>query len=131
MDWQPIGERVLQNYEFLKRLTRTRSVAKRSKLLKDASCEELLAIVEIATNILKGKFCLKPRQKRKLIPFANYIRKTARLRSEKSARQYFSQTGGQAAIFGALLAPVLIEAAQYLISKVAGNDSEKINFTSD
>uniref|UniRef100_A0A183C7L2 Integrase catalytic domain-containing protein n=1 Tax=Globodera pallida TaxID=36090 RepID=A0A183C7L2_GLOPA len=48
-----------------------------------AGCEELLTLVEICLNILNGSFCLTNKQKQKIAPFANFIRKLARARSEK------------------------------------------------
>jgi hypothetical protein len=119
---QAVGERILKNFDFLKQLSRLKSEQKRNHLLKNATCDELLAIVEIATNILKGGFCLTKRQRNKLTPFAQYIRKIAKLRSERGARKYFNnQQGGQVGILSALLAPVLVEAAQHLISKISGD----------
>lgn len=114
-----IGQRVLENYDFLKRLSKIRSEKKKDRVLASASCEELLTIIEIAANILKGAFCLSARQKQKLLPFADYIRKLGRARTEKSARNLLiNQKGGNAAIIGSLLAPIVVEATSQLISKI-------------
>ena len=118
---QAVGQRVLNNYAFLKKLAKTKSMKKRRHLLENANCDELLALTEISSNILAGSFCLTKQQKSRLTPHSAYIRKLARLRSEKTARRFVkNQTGGQA-ILGALLAPILVEAAHHLISSVIDN----------
>ncbi|KAL3108860.1 hypothetical protein niasHT_015036 [Heterodera trifolii] len=77
---QTVGQRVLDNYEYLKSLGRTTSHKKRRHLLSTADCEELLTLVEICLNLLNGSFCLTRKQKQKLLPFANTIRRLARVR---------------------------------------------------
>ncbi|KAL3112588.1 hypothetical protein niasHT_018599 [Heterodera trifolii] len=77
---QTVGQRVLDNYEYLKSLGRTTSHKKRRHLLSTAGCEELLTLVEICLNLLNGSFCLTRKQKQKLLPFANTIRRLARRR---------------------------------------------------
>ncbi|KAL3112524.1 hypothetical protein niasHT_018730 [Heterodera trifolii] len=72
--------RVLDNYEYLKSLGSTTSHKKRRHLLSSAGCEELLTLVEICLNLLNGSFCLTRKQKQKLLPFANTIRRLARRR---------------------------------------------------
>ncbi|KAL3093511.1 hypothetical protein niasHT_027818 [Heterodera trifolii] len=88
---QTVGQRVLDNYEYLKSLGRTTSHKKRRHLLSSADCEELLTLVEICLNLLNGSFCLTRKQKQKLLPFANTIRRLARVRSEQSARKLILQ----------------------------------------
>jgi hypothetical protein len=112
-----IGSGILDNYDFLNRLAKTKSEKKKSALLEKASCDELLAITEICVNILKSKFCLTPSQKRRLVPFANFVRKLSRVRSERSARRVVQSGGGPA--LAAILFPILREAAQLLISKIS------------
>src|SRR4051812_10116212 len=103
---KPVGPRVLNNFNFLKRLAKTKSRKKQQKFIKEANAEELLSIVEICTNILNSNFNLNKRQKSKLIPYANYIRKLARTRSEKTARNLV-QTGDGPLAIAAVLIPVL------------------------
>lgn len=127
---QIIGERVLDNYDFLKKVARCRSEKKRMDLLHNATSNELLALIEISSNILKGNFCLTSKQKKRISPYASYLRELSRIRSEKGAKRFVrNQKGGQA-VLGALLAPILVEAAHHLISKIAG-DGEKVNSTTD
>lgn len=119
---KPVGERVLKNYAFLKKLGKTHSAKLQKSLLQNANCDELLCLTEICSNILSGNFDLTRKQREKLHPFAHFIRKLARARSECGARKIvLNQQGGQVGVIGALLAPILVEAAQHLITKVAGN----------
>ncbi|KAL3087172.1 hypothetical protein niasHS_005411 [Heterodera schachtii] len=101
---QTVGQRVLDNYEYLKVLGRTTSHKKRRHLLSSAGCEELLTLVEICLNLLNGSFCLTRKQKQKLLPFANTIRRLARVRSEQSARKLIlqqpQQEGARAGVGG-------------------------------
>ncbi|KAL3106022.1 hypothetical protein niasHT_025813 [Heterodera trifolii] len=102
--------RVLDNYEYLKSLGSTTSHKKRRHLLSSAGCEELLTLVEICLNLLNGSFCLTRKQEQKLLPFANTIRRLARVRSEQSARKLILQQQPQqegGSLFAPLLAPIL------------------------
>ncbi|KAL3084403.1 hypothetical protein niasHS_008558 [Heterodera schachtii] len=89
---QKIGERVVHNYDYLKKLGKTTSEKKRRHLLNSAGCEELLALVEICLNVLNGNFCLSTKQKQRLAPFAKDIRQLARVRSERGARKLLPDT---------------------------------------
>ncbi|KAL3118844.1 hypothetical protein niasHT_008191 [Heterodera trifolii] len=89
---QEIGERVVHNYDYLKKLGKTTSEKKRRHLLNSAGCEELLALVEICLNVLNGNFCLSSKQKQRLAPFAKDIRQLARVRSERGARKLLPDT---------------------------------------
>ena len=112
---QVIGPRVLENYSFLRKIAKSKSDRKRLSALRNANRDELLALVEVCSNILSSNFNLTTRQKKKIVPFANYIRKLARIRSESGARKIIVQTG--AGIFlPSLLIPVIAEATRYLIS---------------
>ena len=119
---QVIGQRVLDNYGYLKALGKTTSNKKRRHLLHSAGGEELLSLVEVCLNILNGSFCLTRKQKQKLLPFASCVRKLARVRREESARKLVQdqlhQNGGS--LFAPLLAPILIEAARYLLRRGDG-----------
>lgn len=122
---QTVGPLILQNFGFLRKIARTKSDKKLRKLLNGATRDQLLALVETSSNILKG-FRLTQRQRQRLLPFAPTIRKLSRVRSERGARKIVQQTGGAVpvAVFASLLAPVLVEAAGHLISKIANrNDS--------
>ena len=110
-----VGPRVIANLRFLKRLARSTSEKQRWRILRDASCDELLSLVEICTNVLNSNFCLTQRQKEKLKPFAVLVRQISRVRSESGARQIVQK--GNGFFFGSLLLPIITEAARYLLTK--------------
>lgn len=111
---QTIGPRVLSNLTFLKRLARSSSEKKRWRILKEASCDELLSLVEVCTNILNSNFCLTPRQKENLQPFAPLVRQISRVRSSRGARQVIQR--GNGVFLASLLLPIITEAARYLFA---------------
>jgi hypothetical protein len=113
---QPIGSSVKQNFNFLKRLCRSTSDRQRWRLLSSASKEQLLAIVEICSNILSNDFLLLESQRSKIIPHADLIRAVSRKRTERSARKVLRQHG-TGAFFGALLAPIIAETFRYFLTK--------------
>lgn len=118
---QPIGDRVLRNFNFLKACARTRNADKRDKLLSNASGDELLSLVECAFNLLNSNFTLKPRQKRKLYPHVNWVRSLGRVRSEKSARKMVQGGGAIPSILASLLVPIIVEVGRSLLNKKNGS----------
>ena len=82
-----IGQNILNNHIFLKKLAKTSSDRKRTRLLRLATSEELLSIIEIAYNILKNRFPLTKRQRSLLIPHADIIRKIGRVRTERGVKK--------------------------------------------
>ena len=110
-----VGPRVLENYKFLQDITKTKSIKKRSAIIKNASPNELLTIVEVAKNILSSNFPLTGRQKNRLLPFVDSIRKISRARSKLGTRK-FIQNGNGLNIIPSLLLPIIVEAAKHLIT---------------
>ena len=117
---QVVGPRILENYSFLRKISKSKSDSKRLNALRNASSDELLALVEICSNILSSNFNLTTRQKKKIVPFANYIRKLSRIRSESGARKFVVQKGS-GLFLPSLLIPVIAEAARYIISSQLDN----------
>lgn len=115
MSKQTVGDLIITNINFLKKICKTKSEKKTKNYLREASKEELLSLVEICSNILCSNFKLKNYQKKKLISYANFVRKLGRARSEKGARVIVQK--GNGFIFSALLAPIIAETARYLIKK--------------
>jgi hypothetical protein len=111
-----IGPRVLENYTFLKKIATSKSTKRRLSLLRNASTDELLCLVEVASNLLKkdSKFPLTERHKNKLTPHIDYLRKLARIRSEKGARRIVQE--GNGLFFPSLLIPIIGEAARLLLT---------------
>jgi hypothetical protein len=122
---RPVGPSVYRNYQFLKTIGATKSEKKRQKLLKHATRDELLSIVEVAHNLLaidkkthKPRYHLNSRQLNRLVPFAETVRKISKTRTEHGARRQI-QSGGAAGALIPLLAPILIEVARSIISSAA------------
>ena len=113
---QKVGPRILENYNFLRHISRTSSEKNRLKAVRGASRDEVLALVEVCSNILASNFRLTKKQREKIQPYANYARKLARARSELGARKIIQVGGG--GFIPALLIPVLAEAARFIISEI-------------
>ena len=112
-----IGPLVSEHKEFLSQLARTKSEQTRIRLLKAATTEQLLAIIEISLNIVRSRFDLKARQLKRLFPYADLVRRISRSRSKRSARKLIVQTGGGIpGFYPALLTPILIELARTITS---------------
>lgn len=112
-----ISQTVCDSKPFLCALTHTKSIRKRKRLLRKATTNQLLAIAEICLNIVQSRFQLTTRQKKRLLPYANFVRRMSRVRSERGARQLlYNQTGeGLPGLFAALITPILVELAQKVI----------------
>src|SRR4051812_1852361 len=102
-----ISRLVHKNLNFLNALKRTRSPSKVTRLLANAKNHELLALVEIALNILSPRSNLKLRssQKRPLYAHAQLLRRISRAKSAESARRLL-QKGGALGLLPAILAPI-------------------------
>jgi hypothetical protein len=99
---------VIKNLEFLKLLSRARSRSRRELIFKEANREQMLLLVEICYNILKGYFPLTQRQKLRIVPYINFVRHLSRVRTENSARKLI-QKGGGLFSFAPLLIPIITE----------------------
>lgn len=110
-----VGERVIRHYQWLRRVARTKSHARRLRLVSDATTDQLLALVEVAANLIRRRFPLNIRQRERLAPFAHAVRSLARARSEKTAKKLVQK--GEGGMLASLLIPVLLEAARHLISR--------------
>ena len=116
---------IYSNAKFLKLLSRTKSERKLKSILKKANTEELLSVVEICLNIISSRFTLTPRQKKRLTPYAEFVRRIARIKTEKGARKFIVQkgTGAGTSFFTALLTPILIELVKKAYGKQADSPS--------
>jgi len=115
-----ISQLVKDNLQFLKQLAKTRSLTKRRRLLKKASTDQLLSLTEICFNIVRDKFKLNKRQKSRLLPFANFVRRVSRLKSERGAKRTVIQQGSGLPIglFPAVLTPIIIELTKTLTTNL-------------
>ncbi|KAL3075559.1 hypothetical protein niasHT_036579 [Heterodera trifolii] len=84
-----ISQLIHDNSKWLCALARTRSAKKCCKLIRKASADQLLALVEICLNIVASRFRLNKRQKKRLMPYAGFVRCLSRARSERGARQIY------------------------------------------
>jgi len=109
-----INQNIYDNIEFLNALTKTKSPQKRKYLLQNATTLELLAIVEIALNIVKSRFKLTTNQRNKILPHVQYLRQLSRIRSENGARNLVQKGSGFA--LSAILTPIVIEVLHKIIS---------------
>ena len=107
---------IKENTAYFKKIAATKSDKRKNELLKEATADQILGLVEICANILKFNFRLNNRQKRRLSKYADFYRSIARARSEKSARRKLQQGSGIA--LGAILIPVLSVLAQHLLEKI-------------
>lgn len=111
---RPVGPLVVSHADFLRKLSRTSSEKRRSRLLREASTEQVLAIAEIALNVLKEKFPLTPKQRQRLQPHADAVRKLSRARKEATARHVIQVGGGP--MLASLITPVLVELGRALLN---------------
>lgn len=109
------GSVICDNFPFLCALARTKSIKRRRRLLKAASSVQLLALAEICLNIVKARFQLTTRQKKRMMPYAEFIRRMSRARSEGGARKTLHKGSGFSPhLFPALLTPIIIELSRLL-----------------
>ena len=113
-DHKIIGDSVCRNLNFLKSL-KTKSVKKQRRVLRLATSEELFTLIEIALNIIKARFPLSTWQRKRLIPYATFVRKLSRTRSYNGARNLLQKGAGVGLI--SLISPIIIEAIRYLALK--------------
>lgn len=108
-----VGNCVLRNYSFLKKLAKTTSEKKRRELIRNASPAELGSIVEIAYNIVKSQFKLTPAKKQKLLPYATPIRQLSNARTANTAKRVLQDGNGFP--LASLLLPVLLAVGETLL----------------
>lgn len=114
---QHIGD----NKEFLNKLAKTRSQQKFIQIVRNANDEQLLAIVDICYNIIRGNLNLKNKNRKKLAGSGDYYRAISRSRSPKTAQTRI-QTGGNPGLIAAIVAPVLGALAQTLLDKALSKE---------
>ena len=110
-----IPQSVVDNLLFLKKISKTKSPKNRQRYLKLATTNELLAIIECAYNILKGRFRLTSRQKNRLAPQIDIVRRIGRARSPRGLHSILQKGGGLAAL-PAFLAPIIFEVIRSQLS---------------
>ena len=116
LEYQPtINQNIYDNINFLKVVSKTKSIRKRNRILRKATPLELLAIIESALNIVKSQFKLTTRQKNRILPHLCFFRRLSRIRSERGARQLVQKGDGVA--LPAILTPIIIEVLHKILSR--------------
>lgn len=99
-----MSKRVERNLEAIRTLS-TASHTLRSSLIKSGSKDLVLALVECAENIVKGRVKLNKKQYKQLKRYAKQLKTFLKRNvSEKTRRGILVQKGG---FLGALLRPIL------------------------
>jgi hypothetical protein len=107
-----MSSRIEKNLDFIKALE-TPSAYKRKRLLKSASEDNILALVEIAKNTLDGKLELNHPIEKKLKRHRKNLRHFAKRRpSIKSKKKFLIQKGG--------FLPYLVSPLLSIIGSIAG-----------
>jgi hypothetical protein len=78
------AQRVKTNLQFLQQLSQTKTPP---ELLKKATDDQILTIVEICHNLIKFRFHLNTKQLQSLRKFAVHIRFISRIRNRAQAEQ--------------------------------------------
>jgi hypothetical protein len=110
---------ICDNQPFLRALACTKSQGKRKFLLKRATTPQLLSLAEICLNIVKSIFQLTTRQKKRILPYADFVRRLSRVRTERGAHRLIVQRGSglPLGLFPALLTPLLVELGKFILTK--------------
>lgn len=110
---------VCSNIAFLKALAKTKSDRKKRQILRRATTAQLLCIVEICLNLVKNRFLgLSARQKTRIIPYLDFVRRMSRVRTEHGARKMVQKGEGVGAgVFAAILAPIIVEFAKNFLKE--------------
>lgn len=110
-------KRIVKHSNFLLKLAKAkRANRRRLTLVKSATPEQLLSIVEICLNLLRSRLPLTQPQRRQLARHADAIRRLSRARSANSARRIL-QTGGNPALIASLLANLVVPLIGEAINK--------------
>ena len=116
------SELITTNAKFVKTLATARSRERRKHLIRNASTSQILALVEIALNLLQGRVPIRASHKQRLGPHATTIRRLSRVRSDRAARKVLLRSEQQqphqqgsgpfavASLISRILVPFLIDA---------------------
>jgi len=110
-----VGKRIFRNYNFLKLVARL-SKQKRTRLLKNATPDQLKSIIEIAANIINYKrFCLNCNEKKDVKKCKKFIQQLADLDCHEKVKKFTQKGSG---FWTALLIPVLFEISRTILKNV-------------
>ena len=109
---------ISKNGTFLQEICSTRRKSSQQELVKIATDEQLLCLVKICVNILKGRVPLRKTHLKKQRIQAHALRRLARTRCSRSAKRVLLQEGkGLPAIAGLLTSIVVPMIANAIMHK--------------
>lgn len=82
-----VGRRTVRNFDFLYALSRCKEPKEKWQILRSANRNQLLSIVDIASNILCENFKLTKKEGKRLEQYVEFLQKLARAKTEKSVRK--------------------------------------------
>lgn len=122
-----LGNRVINNFGFLYELYSCRTVRERWEMLQEASRDQLLALVEICSNVNRRNFRLTTRQFRRLKKHWLFLQSLGRVRKPHRAMHVLQKGEGVTrhgiplkdqrgtGFVPAVLLPILVEAAAEIL----------------
>jgi hypothetical protein len=108
-----IPEKVIKEREFLRKICKSCSEAKRKKILQTATKQQIEVLAEICKNLTRGNLKLTKPQLRKLQNHAPFVRTLGRQRTFNGARRVIQKGGGFP--FVPILIPLLLEIARRVV----------------
>ena len=103
-----------KNVSFLQNICKPKNTI---HLIQRATDEQLLCLVEICLNILKGRLPLKPQHLKKLRKHAQILRRLARTRTSRSAKNLLLQQGNGLPAIASLVARIVLPIISNLVEK--------------
>jgi hypothetical protein len=107
-----------RNQHLLQKLKNEKSQINRKNILRSASRDFIICLVECISSILEKKVPLTSTQRKKLSKHAAILRQISKVRSEDKARKLLIQKGG--AILPLLIPPLLSVAASLFGNLLSG-----------
>lgn len=104
------------NEKFLRQIVQSKKSGQH-ELVKCATDEQILCLVEICLNILKGRVPLRKSHLKKLRQQAHSLRKLARTRSSRSAKHVLLQQGQGVPAIAGLLTSIIVPLITNAINK--------------
>ena len=101
-----VGDKVLREFEFLKKLAYLRTKEKVVAMVRSATERQLICIAEVALNILHRRFSLRKYQLVRLAPFGNDLVSLARVHTPGGVRRVLLKSN-DARMVSSLLLPVI------------------------
>lgn len=110
--------KALKHKDFLSLLGKSKNTKRRRQLITLAAPEEIAAIQECVTNVLKGNLKISKKNQRKLLKYKNTLRKLASKSGSKASKKKLltGQQGG----FLPMLLPLAVSALSSIVPALLG-----------